>query len=77
MDENCHALLGWHPMLSKLSHLSIKDDSLFVCHAEISQFAVLLEVFLVLLESFQWVGVHWHDFIMYRPILQELLNIEK
>ncbi len=82
MDENCHALLGWHPTLSKLSHLSIKDGSLFVC-LSCWNLPILGTSWCVLgivgkLSMSRGAGrVHWHGFIMYRPILQELLNIEK
>jgi hypothetical protein len=31
----------------------------------------------VMLESPQWVGLHEGDFEMFRPMMQELLNIEK
>jgi hypothetical protein len=48
-------------------------------HIEInSQITMLLAMILVPLEiSPQWVGVHWYDFIMYKPMVQELLNIEQ
>jgi hypothetical protein len=31
----------------------------------------------VMLESPQWVGLHEGDFEMFRPMMEELLNIEK
>ncbi len=51
----------------------------FICHIEISQTVVALVMFWVLLESpwFWWIGVHQNGLIMFRPTLQELLNIEK
>jgi hypothetical protein len=49
---------------------------LFVGHIEISQTMTLLTRLLVLLGSPPQVGVNQGDFIMFRPMAQELLNIE-
>ncbi len=58
-------------------YLSIKDDSLFVFHVEISQTMVSFVVHLVLLEILGWLGVQQGDFIMFRLTLQKLLNSER
>lgn len=46
-----------------------------VCHVEISQSTMPTTMFLVLLEILWWV-VHWGNFLMFRPMVQELLNVE-
>jgi hypothetical protein len=51
-------------------------DCLFVGHMEISQTMTLLVRLLVSVGSPPQVGVHQGDFIMFRPMAQELLNIE-
>jgi len=51
-------------------------DCLFVGHMEISQTMTLLVRLLVSLRSPPQVGVHQGDFTMFRPMAQELLNIE-
>jgi hypothetical protein len=49
---------------------------LFVGHIETSQTMTLLIRLLVSLGSPPQVGVYQGDFIMFRPMAQELLNIE-
>jgi hypothetical protein len=49
---------------------------LFVCHIEISQTMRLFIRLLVSLDSPPRVGVHQGDFIMFRPMAQQLLNIK-
>jgi hypothetical protein len=51
-------------------------DCLFVGHMEISQAMTLLIRLLVSLDSPPRVRVHQGDFIMCRPMAQELLNME-
>jgi hypothetical protein len=49
----------------------------FICHVEISETMAHIAMLLVLLESPQWVGVHWVGFIMFQPTMEKLLNIEQ
>jgi len=49
---------------------------LFFGHIEIFQTMTLLIKLLVSLGNPPWVGVHQGDFIMFRPMAQELLNIK-
>lgn len=46
------------------------------CHMKISQITVPAATLLVLLESPSWVWVHQAGFMVFRHIVQELLNIE-
>jgi hypothetical protein len=70
-----------HTTLTNLSTKECKSFVWFVCHIEISQiimFVFLLHSWvLLLLESSQWVGVHWVGFIMFLPTMNKLLIIEQ
>jgi hypothetical protein len=46
------------------------------CHVKISQITVPAATLLVLLESPSWVWVHQAGFLVFRHLVQELLNIE-
>jgi hypothetical protein len=50
----------------------------FVCFIYLSHWITLPHVVvLILLEIYQRIGVDWNGFIMFRCIMQELLNIDK
>jgi len=78
----------WHASQTQLGHvidehihnLFIKllsmVDCLFVDHIEISQTMTLFIRLFVWLGSPPQVGVHQGDFILFRPMVQELLNIK-
>jgi hypothetical protein len=46
------------------------------CCVAISQIIMPSAMVLVLLESLQWIEVHQGCLVMFRPMVQELLNIE-
>jgi hypothetical protein len=54
----------------------LKKVVCFVCHIEISQITLFLMMFLVSLESRWWVWVHQGCLVVFRLMVQELLNIE-
>jgi hypothetical protein len=59
--------------------LCIKEGCLFVCGVAISQNIMPPcppIALLVLLKIPQWVGVHQDDLVLFRPMVQELLDIE-
>ncbi len=57
--------------------LFIKEGGcLFVCRVAISQNIMPPIALLVLLKIPQWVGVHQGDLVLFRPMVQELLDIE-
>jgi hypothetical protein len=61
-------------------NLFMKEASLFVLfvfYVEISETTAPLAMLLVPLESPWWIGVHQLGFIMFGPMVEELLNIEQ
>jgi hypothetical protein len=56
--------------------LFIKEGSLFVWCVAISQNIMPPIALLVLLKIPQWVGLHRDDLVLFRPMVQELLDIE-
>jgi len=49
----------------------------FICHIVTFKTTTLLATLLVLLQSLSWVGVQKVGFIMFQPLMEKLLNIEK
>jgi hypothetical protein len=64
-----YGVVGYNPFPSKFIYLFLSSQNL---PNHCVPFMQMLS-----LESLQWIGVHWGDFIMFRFIVWKLLNIEQ